>query len=218
MQALKILKTEYITHDAKRFVLEKPEGFTYRPGQAAHLSINQPGWEEQLRPFTFTSLNDWPFLEFIIKIYADHEGVTAQLDKLNAGDELLMHDVFGSIAYKGPGIFLAGGTGITPYIAILRALFLSNNLRGVGLIYSNHAAEDVILHEELSKMLGHAYLNVFTRQGVIGFKERRIDKRFLVETIRDFDTRFYVCGPKSFTEDICALLVSLGADPASLVV
>ncbi len=218
MQSLKIRNTHFITHNVKRFVLEKPEGFKYTPGQSAQISINLPEWKDQIRPFTFTSLQSWNYLEFIIKIYDDHEGVTFQMGKLNAGDELLLHDVYGTIHYKGPGIFIAGGTGITPFIAIFRALFESGNLRNLALLYSNKTKDDIILHDELTKMLGPAYRNVFTKEGVIGFRERRIDRKFLIETIGDFDSRFYVCGPKIFTEEICDALVSLGADPEYLII
>lgn len=218
MQRLKILNTHYTTHNVKRFVLEKPEGFEYSPGQSAHISVDLPGWEDQIRPYTFTSLHHWDHLEFIIKIYPDHEGVSSQLGKLKTGDELLLHDVFGTIKYKGPGIFIAGGTGITPFIAIFRALYHSENLRNVALLYSNKTRGDIILHDELSKMLGPAYQNVFTKEGVIGFRERRIDRKFLIENIGDFNFRFYVCGPKDFTEEICEALISLGADPEFLVI
>lgn len=218
MEKLKIISTDYITNNVKRFIVEKPKNFVYRPGDAAHISINLPEWEDKIRPFTFTSLNDWNHLEFIIKIYEEHKGVTAELNKLNAGAELIMHDVFQTIEFKGPGIFIAGGTGITPFIAIFRALFLSGNLRDVGLLYSNRTREDVILGEELYKMLGPAFLNVFTREGVIGFIEKKIDRKFLIETIRDFNSRFYVCGPQSFTEDISRNLISLGVKPESVVI
>lgn len=218
MQPLRIKHTQYITHDVKRFVLEKPANFEYAPGQSAYISINLPEWEDQIRPFTFTSLQHWDYLEFIVKIYEEHQGVTAQMGKLNTGDELLLHSVSGTILYKGPGIFIAGGTGITPFIAIFRALFESGNLRNLALLYSNKSQDDIILHDELTKMLGPAYKNVFTRQGVIGFRERRIDKKFLIENIGDFGFRFYVCGPKTFTEEICEALVSLGADPEYLII
>ncbi|MCG2417475.1 flavodoxin reductase [Aequorivita sp. F47161] len=218
MQRLKILNTYFITHNVKRFVLEKPPEFTYTPGQSAHISINLPNWKDQIRPFTFTSLQHWEYLEFIVKIYEDHKGVTSQMGRLNTGDELLLHDVYGTIKYKGPGIFIAGGTGITPFIAIFRALFESGNLRNLALLYSNKTKEDIILHDELTKMLGPAYRNVFTQEGVIGFRERRIDRKFLIETIGDFNSRFYVCGPQKFTEEICKALVSLGVDPEFLII
>lgn len=218
MQTVKIISTNYINYNVKRFVLEKPADIFYRPGQSVRISINKPGWEDKMRPFTFTSLNDWPFLELIIKIYDDHNGVTHELGKMNSGAEIILHDIFGSIEYRGPGIFIAGGAGITPFIPIFRALFLTQNLRAVGLIYSNHSKEDVIIHDELSRMLGPAYMNVFTRQGVIGFKERKIDRDFLLQAISDFSHNFYVCGPKSFTSDISETLISLGARTASLII
>ncbi len=215
---LKILDTNYLTHNVKRFVVEKPAGFSYIPGQSTHLAVNLPGWEDQWRSFTFTSLNSWNYLEFIIKIYDDHQGVTQQLGKLNAGATLLMKDVFGTINYKGPGIFLAGGTGITPFIAIFRALYHSGNMRNIGLLYSNHYHEDVILQEELTQMLGRGYVDFFSKEGVIGFGEKRINRKFLVETIGDFDKRFYVCGPETFVNDIRKYLVELGARMDAIII
>lgn len=218
MDKIKILSSQYITHNVKRFVVEKPAGMIYRPGQSVHLSLNIPGWENEIRPFTPTSLNDWPYLEFIIKIYNERKGFTEQLALLHNGAELWIHDLFGTIEYKGAGIFLAAGTGITPFISFFRALYYSHNLRGIGLIYSNRSADDIILGNELYKMLGAAYINVFTRQGVIGFRERRIDRKLLIDMIGSFDGRFYVCGSVNFVEDVTTELVSLGADPQSLIV
>ncbi len=215
---LKILDTQYLAHNVKRFVVEKPADFTYTPGFSTSLAVNLPGMENQWRDFTFTSLNSWDYLEFIVKIYDEHNGVTRQMGKLNAGSTLLMKDVFGTINYKGPGIFLAGGTGITPFIAIFRALYHSGNMRNVGLLYSNHYHEDVILHEELTQMLGSAYTNFFSKEGFIGFGERRIDRKMLVKAIGDFDTRFYVCGPESFVTDISRYLIDLGARVDAIVI
>ena len=215
---VKILECSYINHDVKRFITERPPLFSFIPGQATDISINLPEWKDQLRPFTFTSLNKWPYLEFIIKIYDDHNGVTNQLGKTNAGAELILHDVFGTIVYKGPGIFIAGGAGITPFIAIFRALHAAKKLLpGNALIFSNKTAEDIILGEELTKMLGPAFINVFTRQGVIGFRERRIDRNFLIETIHDFSRHFYVCGPEVFVKEIVELLLSLGASADTVI-
>jgi ferredoxin-NADP reductase len=117
---VKILKTEYVTHNVKRFTLSKPDSYKFKPGQATDIVINLPEWKEERRPFTFTSLNEWDHLEFTIKIYSDHNGVTNKLGTLLAGDELILHDIWGAIHYKGEGIFIAGGAGVTPFIAIFR--------------------------------------------------------------------------------------------------
>jgi len=215
---VKILESGFINHDVKRFVVEKPEGFSFIPGQATDVSINLPEWKDQLRPFSFTSLNESPYLEFIIKIYDDHNGVTHQLGKTNSGAELILHDVFGTIQYKEPGVFIAGGAGITPFIAIFRALHkLKKLIPGNELIFSNKTEADIILGEELTEMLGPAYINVFTRQGVIGFRERRIDRNYLIDTIHDFSRHFYICGPEIFVKQIVELLVDLGASADTLI-
>ena len=103
---------------------------------------------------------------------------------------------FGTIQYKGPGIFIAAGAGITPFIAIFRDLYEKKALGNNTLILSNKTSNDIIDGPELFQMLGARFLNVFTREGVIGFMERRIDRNYLVETIRDFSRNFYVCGLK----------------------
>jgi ferredoxin-NADP reductase len=208
---VKILESSFITHDVKRFIVEKPDGYRFIPGQGAELSVNLPGWEDRLRPFTFTSLNKWPYLEFDIKIYDDHDGVTKQLGKTNAGATLVLGDPFGSIYYKGPGVFIAAGTGITPFLAIFRDLYDRKLLVGNTLLLSNRTSEDILYPEELIKMLGADFINVFTREGVIGFLDRRIDRKYLVETIRDFSGNFYVCGPDLFVTEINNYLLSLGA-------
>lgn len=59
---VKILEASYISHDVKRFITEKPEGYHFIPGQGTDISINLPDWKDKLRPFTFTSLNSAPFL------------------------------------------------------------------------------------------------------------------------------------------------------------
>ncbi len=48
--------------------------------------------------------------------------ITNMLGKTNAGAELIIHDVFGAILYKGTGVFIAEGSGITPFISIFRDL------------------------------------------------------------------------------------------------
>ena len=119
---VKIQETNYITHNVKRFVVEKPKGYHFVPGQATDVSINLPEWKDELRPFTFTCLTDSPYLEFMIKTYKDHKGVTNLLGQIEKGAELIIYDVFGAIQYQGKGTFIAGGAGITPFIAIFRDL------------------------------------------------------------------------------------------------
>jgi ferredoxin-NADP reductase len=214
---VQILKAFYVTHDVKCFVVEKPAGYDFLPGQATDVSINHPDWKDKLRPFTFTCLREQNYLEFMIKIYKDHEGVTNKLGGTNAGAELILHDVFGAIQYKGSGTFIAGGAGITPFISIFRDLYQKHHIIGNKLIYSNKTTEDVIMAEELEKMLKNDFLKLFTRENVMGFLEKRIDRNFLIENIVDFSQNFYVCGPTEFVKSISKNLLDLGATPNTVI-
>ena len=214
---VKIKKIEKVTHDVKRFTLERPEGYNFVSGQATEVAVNKKEWDQERRPFTFTALNEDPDLEFTIKIYNDHDGVTRQIGKLSPGDELLIHDVWGTIQYKGPGIFIAGGAGVTPFISILRMLYKQGKIEGHKLLFSNKRSRDIILREEFQRMLGKDFITNLTREDHPGQLSRRIDKRYLKEKISDFAQHFYVCGPESFVEDVSGALRQLGADTDSIV-
>lgn len=214
---VRVLEAKYITHDVKCFKVEKPEGYDFTPGQATDVSIDLPEWKDQLRPFTFTSLREENYLEFMIKIYKEHQGVTNMLGRINPGNELIIHDVWGAIEYKGPGIFIAGGAGITPFISILRDLHKKNQLTGNRLIYSNKTSDDVIMKEELEEMLKEDFINLYTREKVMGFVGKRIDRKYLIENISDFSQHFYICGPPEFVKSTSNYLIDLGANIDAVV-
>lgn len=214
---VKIADIQQVTHDVKSFRLEKPAGYTFVPGQATEVAVNKQGWQEERRPFTFTSLNHEPTLEFTIKRYADHDGVTNQIHQLVPGDELILHDVWGAIEYKGPGYFIAGGAGITPFIAILRQLHRDNQLAGNILFFSNKTAADVIYEKELSNMLGKNARYILSREQKAGYENGIINAEFLRSQVTDFSKHFYVCGPDKMIADINASLEKLGASPEAVV-
>ena len=212
-----ILKVEPVTHDVRRFTLRKPQGYRFEPGQATLVSIDRPEWQKKKRPFTFTSLNDWPDLEFTTKIYPDHHGVTEQLGTLEAGDRLLIEDPWGTIQYKGPGTFIAGGAGVTPFIAILRQLARDGELAGNTLLFSNKTARDIILRDEFEAMRGLRCVFTVTHEPDPTLETRRIDRAFLDDHVADFAQHFYVCGPKQMVADLKAHLQALGARPDAVV-
>ncbi len=215
----KILKVDYVTHNVKRFILEKPDGFEYIPGQATELSINLPDWKDKKRPFTFTTLNDDQVLEFIIKGYYDHDGVTNKLHQLQSGDELIIRNPWGTINYQGLGVFIAGGAGVTPFIAILRHLRAKNELDGNTLIFSNKTRKDVILEKEFDQMFadqGELILTL-TQEENPCYEHGRVDEDFLKDRISDFNQNFYICGPPPMVKDLKQILSELGASTDEIV-
>ena len=214
---VKILMKEFVTHDTIRFITEKPENYNFLPGQTTEVSINQPGWKDKKRPFTFCSKNSDPVLEFTVKIYP-HEGVTEQLSRLKPGDELIVRDVWGTINYKGLGVFIAGGAGITPFIAILRDLMDKGQAEGNMLLFANKAWKDIILEREFKEMLGNKAHFILSREEREGYDSGRIDEDYLKRHIKDFNQNFYLCGPTQFIVSVKRALDSLGASPESVVI
>jgi hypothetical protein len=214
---VKILNISQVTHDVRCFRFEKPEGYHFTPGQATEVSVNMDGWRDEKRPFTFTCLNKDPYLEFTIKGYPDHHGVTAKIHTLNEGDELIIRDVWGAISYKGPGYFIAGGAGITPFIAILRQQYEDNKLEGNTLFFSNKTEDDIIYRDELKAMLGDNAVFIITEEETMLYEQARINEDFLKAHVDDFNKHFYVCGPDKMIADINAVLTRLHAKADNVV-
>ena len=168
-------------------------------------------------PFTFTGLDDDERLEFTIKIYSDRSGLTEELGKLNPGDSLVITDAWGTISYKGPGVFLAAGAGVTPFIAIFRRLYKDGDISGNRLILSNKTEKDIIHKEEFSKMLGDNFINFITREQTENYENGRLDKDTIGKLINTFDQYFYVCGPGKFVKDMLVILKRKGVSSDLLV-
>jgi len=215
---VKILKTHYVTHNVRQFDIEKPAGYTFIPGQATDVSINKPGLEDDLHPFTFTSLNDWDNLQFTIKLYIENDGMTHKLQHLEKGDELIIHEVFGAINYKGPGLFIAGGAGVTPFIAILRQLHKDSQLKDCKLLFANKSTEDIILRKEFEGMLGENFINVLDVSDDRNIMEGHINKQLLAIYAKEDVKYYYVCGPDKFVEAMVKYLGELGKKKEQIII
>jgi ferredoxin-NADP reductase len=214
---VKIQETFFVTHDVKSFIVERPDNYKFEPGQATEVSINKDGWKDQGRPFTFTSLPGDDFLQFIIKTYPSHKGVTNELLSLEKGDELILHDVFGTITYQGKGTFIAGGAGVTPFISILRQLQKDAEMFGNRLIFANKTSDDIILKKEFEGLLGKDFINILSEEKTKDFHHGMIDKDYLEKNITGHTGRFYVCGPPPMNEAIIKDLAGLGIPKASII-
>ncbi|WP_249171773.1 FAD-binding oxidoreductase [Erythrobacter sp. JK5] len=146
-----------VTHNVNELTFDRPEGYDFTPGQATDLALDRDDWRDEKRPFTFTSLPGAEHLQFTIKSYPSHNGVTEQIGQMQAGDGVIIEDPWGAIEDRGPGTFIAGGAGLTPFLSILRARQAEHGtLDGYRLIFSNSEEKDIILREELERMPGLA--------------------------------------------------------------
>ncbi|MDN6195735.1 MAG: FAD-binding oxidoreductase [Atopostipes suicloacalis] len=216
-QVLEIQAIEKVTHNVLRFTLEDSDQVEFTSGQASEIAIDKDGWRDKGRPFTFTSLPEEDHLEFTIKIYPDHGGVTNELSKLQPGDHLILKDVFGAIHYKGDGTFLAGGAGVTPFISIIRNLAKQGKLEGNQLIFANDKEKDIINHEEFRSLLGQDFSNILAKEEKEDYAYGFIDTEYLKEQIDSFDQYFYICGPPAMMDAVEESLKELGVSEEQMV-
>jgi ferredoxin-NADP reductase len=215
---LPIKSISKVTHDVVRIVLEKPANYTFTSGQATEVAINKDKWKEERRPFTFTCLPWDDYLEFTIKTYPSRKGVTNELLSLKPGDELILHDVWGAISYKGEGVFIAGGAGITPFLSIFRWLASQGKIGNNKLIFANKTKADIIHEEEFRQLLGDAFINILSDETVKGYDHGFITESFISNKIGTFNGTFYVCGPPPMMDVVQKILSDLGVGNDSVVV
>jgi ferredoxin-NADP reductase len=137
--------------------------------------------------------------------------MTNKLLNVNAGDELILHEVFGAINYKGPGLFIAGGAGVTPFIA-------DNRLNDSTLLFANKSTEDIILRGEFEEMLGDRFINILDKSDDPKIKEGHIDKELLKQYVKGNTQYYYVCGPDKFVEVMAQCLQDLGINKSQIVI
>ncbi len=214
---IKVKSVEKATHNVLRIKTEKPQGFQFEPGQATDVTINKSGWQDKKNPFTFTCLPDDDYLEFTIKVYPSHHGVTNELLNLKPNDELLISDSWGSINYKGEGVFIAGGAGITPFISIFRHLRAQNKTGVNKLVFANKTKADIINESEFSEMLGKNFINILSNEKAGNYENGYITKDFLKQQIVDMNQHFYVCGPPAMMDAVEKHLDDLGVNKSLIV-
>lgn len=209
-QITKIKSIEHITHDVLQIVLDKPEGLDYIPGQAVDIALNKPNWSDKKNCFTFTSLPEDDHIEFTIKTYPEHHGMTDELLSSKVGDEVLVYNPFGDIYYKGAGIFIAGGAGITPFIAILKNLEKQNKIDGNKLIFANKEKADIILENHYQSVLGDNFINVLSNEKVEGYEHGYISAELIKKHSAEDLKYYYLCGPPPMMKAVEEQLKTLG--------
>lgn len=214
---VKIQSIDKVTHDVLKIVTEKPVKYTFTPGQATEISINKNGWNDKKKPFTFTCLPEDNYLEFTIKTYPLHKSVTNELLYLKINDELILHEIFGTICYKGEGTFIAGGAGVTPFISIFRDIQSKKEMKNNKLIFANKKKIDIILEDEFKKLLGNNFINILSDEKVEGYANGQITEDFIKTNSGGINKLFYLCGPPPMMEAIEKQLAGLHVDKKSII-
>jgi ferredoxin-NADP reductase len=213
------------TASTKTLRFERTDGALppFRAGQYVNLYVEIDGVRTS-RPFSISSAPGGETLDVTVRAKPGGFVAPFLLDELQAGDELESSGPAGNFYYEplidGKDlVFLAGGSGITPFMSILRSLLRSpegGDLR-IRLLYGSRTEEDVIFKDELARMAA-AHPN-FSYELVIsepGPATRRptgfLDAGMIRSLAGDASGKtFYVCGPELMYELCLRSLRELGA-------
>jgi ferredoxin-NADP reductase len=125
--------------------------------------------------------------------------------------------VFGSIAYEGEGVFIAGGAGVTPFISILRYLRSRNLTGGNVLIFANKTRGDIIHESEFRNMLGENFINVLSDENVEGYEHGYINAHLLRKYVSSPLQKVYLCGPEAMMYAMERELSEIGISEQAII-
>ena len=120
------------------------------------------------------------------------------------------------MSYQGNGTFIAAGTGINPFFSIIKSLDEKERKNNF-LIYSNTTNNQNILKKELKEIFKNNLILTLTQEKVKGYENKRIDKDFLKNNIKNFNQKFYICGPFKMVRELKQALIELGAKEEDVI-
>ncbi|TLP69385.1 hypothetical protein FEE96_03645 [Parasedimentitalea maritima] len=193
-----------------------PEGrpLRHKPGQFALLSFGRKGLREP-HPFTISSDAEDDDIEFSIKPSGDF---TQRLrETLQPGDRAWLLGGYGRFTGAGkPGhnqIWLAGGIGITPFLALADAL-TEDDGDEIDLFYCVRTRDEAVGFDRLQAVSRRVprfrvHLHISAEHG-------RLNAETLAATADPKGASFWFCGPASLRRALLKGLATLGKAPKSI--
>ncbi|MDN4985601.1 ferredoxin reductase [Bradyrhizobium sp. WYCCWR 13022] len=217
------------TSRVKSIVLQPTRWPGHQPGQHVDIRLTAEDGYRAERSYSIASPPTEELIMLTVERIEDGEVSSYLLDELQIGDALEFRGPIGghfiwNQAANRPLCLVAGGSGVTPLMAMLRHRRASRVPIPASLIYSARCLNDIVYRDELDAMSdGDADLRVIyalTREcprDWTGHKGR-VDELLLAKNsfAREEDPLFFVCGPAGFVESISSMLVKLDFDPLAI--
>jgi ferredoxin-NADP reductase len=212
------------TASARTLVLDVPDWPGHLAGQHVDLRLQAEDGYTAQRSYSLASADDR--LELTVQRIPDGEVSPYLTDIMKVGDPIELRGPVGGWfvwrpADTTPVMLVAGGSGVVPLMAMIRARRLASSHTPFRLLYSTRAPNDAIYTAELARRArddrGLDVMHLYTRQAPEDDKRgaRRLSAIDLTEWgwPPDFEPSVFVCGPTGFVEAAADLLVDAGHDP-----
>jgi ferredoxin-NADP reductase len=219
-----VVAVEQETPTATTLVLDIPDWPGHLPGQHVDVRLTAPDGYQAERSYSMGSAwAEGAHVELTIQRIEDGEVSSYLTAGVAPGDKLELRGPIGGwfiwrATSTAPALLVAGGSGLVPLMAMIRARALARGRQPFRLVYSVRTPADALYRDELARRVRDdagldAYV-LYTRQT----PRRRIS----VATLNthgwppDFAPDCFVCGPTTFVEAAADMLVALGHEPRKI--
>lgn len=215
-QAHQIIKKQQVASDIIIFTTTTKTHTAFKPGQFVYL--RNPKWHDpkEPHPYSLASSPTDTTYELCVRGVGDWSN---EMVKSSIGDIINVSEPQGSFVWDesvSTAVFLLGGVGISPIMAMLRSMH-KNHTNRLTLLYGNRTPDTVVYREELEKMkesLGLKVVYIYSDlpknhswTGYTGFFTKDIIER---ESNLNNNPVFFVVGPPVFITHIQAIMDELG--------
>ncbi|WP_338029029.1 ferredoxin reductase [Glaciihabitans arcticus] len=220
----RVVSTREETPSGRSIVLDVPGWGGNIAGQHVDVRLTAEDGYTATRSYSIASADGSDRIELAVDRLPDGEVSPFLVDVLAVGDELEVRGPLGGwFVWKPeqtePVQLIAGGSGIVPIVAMIRAHAAAGSRARFELLYSVRTPSDVFFASELEGLTTtYGRTTVYTREVPTGWPvlPGRVTREVLAEHTIPASERpsVFVCGPTGFVEAIADWLVELGHDPA----
>ncbi|MFJ5262411.1 ferredoxin reductase [Streptomyces sp. NPDC088387] len=209
------------TPTARTLVLRAPGWPGHLPGQHVDVRLTADDGYQAVRSYSLAAPTDGDRIELGVQSVPDGEVSPYLAEDLPAGAEVEVRGPLGNWFVWRPGgtdpvLLVAGGAGIVPLTAMVRARGEAGSPAPFHLLYSVRGPDSLWYRDHLAEDTpGLDVRIVYTRTAPPGTS--RPPGRVTAADIPGVPAgRVYVCGPTDFVEAVDDLLIDLGRDPATI--
>jgi ferredoxin-NADP reductase len=214
------------TPTARTLVLDVPGWPGHLAGQHVDVRLTAPDGYSTQRSYSIAAPAAGERVELTVQEVPDGEVSPYLTGVLSVGDPVeIRGPVGGWFVWRdtdtAPVLLVAGGSGIVPLMAMVRARALAGSRVPFRLVHSVRAPQERYYADELRRRVrddaGLDLRYVYTRRTPEGWPEPA--GRIGVATLNthgwpaEFAPACFVCGPTGFVETVSDILVALGHDP-----
>jgi ferredoxin-NADP reductase len=218
MNQIALRRREPVAEGTFAFYFEKPAGFSHTAGQNAQFTLIEPPAMDAAGPSRPFSIASAPHEhELMIATRMRDSTFKRELATMPLGTRVQLDGPAGSLVLDGdasrPAVFLAGGIGITPFLAMARDAARRALAHEIVLFYSNRRSQDAAFLAELERLQSGRFRLIATMTQAPDWRgERRlISRELLAAHLPDLRAPiYYFAGPPGMTMAVEGMLRDIG--------